>query len=41
MVFKRIKISCFTFVFMLGQMGQAQTGFFEVKEPPRAAEYIY
>ncbi len=41
MAFKRIKISCFTFVFMLGQMGQAQTGFFEVKEPPRAAEYIY
>lgn len=28
-------------VFLQSQVTQAQTSFFEVKEPPRAAEYIY
>lgn len=30
-----------TAVFFISQVTQAQTSFFEVKEPPRAAEYIY
>lgn len=38
---KRFIAIATTFVFFQTQTALAQTGFFEVKEPPRAAEYIY
>ncbi|AZZ37774.1 hypothetical protein CIK05_13520 [Bdellovibrio sp. qaytius] len=38
---KRILTLAITLMFLNSQTALAQTSFFEVKEPPRAAEYIY
>ena len=38
---KQITIWITASAFLCSQTAMAQTGFFEVKEPPRAAEYIY
>jgi hypothetical protein len=41
MLKSRVFTVLLTAIFLQTQIAQAQTSFFEVKEPPRAAEYIY
>lgn len=41
MLKSRVLTVLITAIFLQSQLAQAQTSFFEVKEPPRAAEYIY